>query len=706
MIRYKKKSGIARITWDMPDRSVNVINNESKAAFALAVDKALEDDSVRGVIIGSAKVDFIAGADLQMLLAMDGVEQVLALCEENNALQRRIETGGKPFVAVINGHALGGGLELCLSCHYRIAADKPSAQIGLPEVTLGLLPGGGGTQRLPRLIGIDKALPLLLEGRHVSPQVALDLGIVDQIVASDDLYAAAERWIEEDGNARKPWYDRGYRPPEPAVQSANGYELFVAGNAQLHSKTFGNYPAPKAIMSCVYEGMQVPIDVGLKIESNYIAKLFTSKETQNMIRTLFFSVNDAKKLGRRPQNVPPVWHRRIGVVGAGLMGSAIAYVSALNGIEVTLLDTTPELANQGKAYGREVMDTNIARGQMTETRRDEIQARITTTTDFADLTGCELVIEAVFEDRDIKTAVTKMTESMIAEGAIYASSTATLPITGLAKASSRPANFIGLHFFSPVDRMVLVEVIRGEETSDECLARALDYIKRIGKAPIVVNDSLGFYTSRVVAKFVEEGIAMVGEGISPALIENGGKLAGFPLGPLALADEVSLQLMYNTRRQRHCDLGVDYVLKPAEKVLGRFVEEFARLGRKSGGGFYDYPEETSKRLWPGLREHYPMRNDQPNLDEVKKRLMFVQSVDAARCLEEEVLTDPRDGDVGSILGWGFPSYTGGAVSYIDFVGAGKFVEECERMCATYGERFAPPVSLREMAAVDGAFYPK
>ena len=705
MIRYKKKDGIARITWDLPERSVNVINNESKAAFVMAVDKALEDDGVRGVIIDSAKQDFIVGADLQMLLAMDGTEDVLQLCQENNAVQRRIETGGKPFVAAINGHALGGGLELALVCHRRIAVDKPSARIGLPEVTLGLLPGGGGTQRLPRMIGIDKALPLLVEGRHISPGKALELGIIDELVAPEDLYAAAKRWIDADGNAEKAWYDRGYRPPGPAVQSPKGYELFVGGNALLHAKTRGNYPAPKAIMSCVYEGMQVPIDTGLQIESRYIAKLFSSKETRSMIRSLFFSINEAKKLGRRPENVPPVWHRRIAVLGAGMMGSAIAYVSALAGIEVVLLDTSAELADKGKSYGRQVMDKRISRGQMTETERDEVQARITTTTDFADLTECEFVVEAVFEDRAIKADVTKKAEAVIADGAIFASNTSTLPITGLAGSSSRPSNFIGLHFFSPVDKMQLVEVIRGEQTSDECLARALDYVKRIGKVPIVVNDSLGFYTSRVVGRFVDEGLAMVGEGISAALIENGGKLAGFPVGPLALADEVSLELMYNIRQQHRRDLGDEYEEKPGDEVLAQFVEEFARLGRKSGGGFYDYPEQAPKRLWPGLPENYPKRNDQPDVDEVKKRLMFVQSVDAARCLEEGVLTDPRDGDVGSILGWGFPPYTGGAVSYIDFVGAGDFVAECDRMSDRYGERFAPPQSLREMASAKGAFYP-
>ena len=705
MIRYKKTGGIARITWDMPGRSVNVINHESRAAFAEAVDKALQDDGVRGVIIDSAKEDFLVGADLQMLLSMDGVEDVLALCDNHNALQRKIETGGKPFVAAINGHALGGGLELCLACHRRIASHVPGTQFGLPEVTLGLLPGGGGTQRLPRMIGIDKALPLLLEGRSVSAHSALELGIIDEIVAPENLFESATRWIDEDGNANKAWYERGFRPPGPAVQSPKGYEIFVAGNALVHGKTRGNYPAPKAILSCVYEGMQVPIDIGLTLESRQIAKLYASKETRSMIRSLFFSINEAKKLGRRPDNVPPVWYRRIGVLGAGMMGSAIAYVSALAGIEVVLLDTSVELAGQGKRYAREVMALKIARGRMTETQSNAVLERITSTTDYADLAQCELVIEAVFENRKIKAEVTGKAEEVMADGAIFATNTSTLPITGLAKASSRPANFIGLHFFSPVDKMQLVEVIRGEQTSDECLARALDYVKRIGKAPIVVNDSLGFFTSRVVSKFVDEGIAMVGEGVSPALIENGGKLAGFPVGPLALADEVSLELMYDIRKQHRGDLGDDYVSKPGEAVLTRFVEDFARFGRKSGGGFYDYPKKGPKRLWSELQDNYPERNDQPTLEEVKKRLLYVQSVAAARCLEEAVLTDPRDGDVGSILGWGFPAYTGGAVSFIDFVGVGAFVAECDRLSQVYGARFAPPAKLRKMAEVDEDYYP-
>ena len=705
MIRYKKTQGIARITWDMPGRSVNVINHESKSAFTTAVDKALIDDGIRGVVIESAKEDFIVGADLQMLLSMNGVQDVLALCEENNALMGKIETGGKPFVALINGRALGGGMELCLACHRRIAVNDPISHFGLPEITLGLLPGGGGTQRLPRMIGIDKALPLLLEGRQISSQIALELGIIDEVVAPEDLFESAKRWIDTDGNADKAWYDKRFRPPGPSVQSPKGYEIFAAGNALVHGKTRGNYPAPKAIMSCVYEGMQVPIDVGLQIESRRLAKLCASKETKSMIRSLFFSINDARKLGQRPKDIPPIWYRRIGVLGAGMMGSAIAYVAALADIEVVLLDTSEDVANQGKRYARRTLAKKVAAGRMSEGKAAKVCDRISVTTDFNDLAECELIIEAVFEDRQTKAEVTEKAEKVIADGAIFATNTSTLPITGLAKASSRPANFIGLHFFSPVDKMQLVEVIRGDQTSEECLARSLDFVKRIGKAPIVVNDSLGFFTSRVVLKFVDEGIAMVSEGVSPALIENGGRMAGFPLGPLALADEVSLDLMHSASAQHRRDLGVDYESKPGEPVVTRMVEDFRRLGRKSGGGFYDYPEGGAKRLWPALPEHYPPRNDQPDLDEVKKRLLFVQSVDAARCLEEDVLSDPRDGDVGSILGWGFPAYTGGAISFIDFVGIEEFVAQCDRLSQVYGPRFSPPEMLREMSKDHDVFYP-
>ncbi|MFT7532927.1 MAG: 3-hydroxyacyl-CoA dehydrogenase/enoyl-CoA hydratase/3-hydroxybutyryl-CoA epimerase, partial [Gammaproteobacteria bacterium] len=680
-------------------------NQVAMIAFDQAVDRALADDAVNGVIIKSAKTDFIAGADLQMLLELNDTETIIALCDATKAIYRKVETADKLFVATINGTALGGGLELCLACHHRIVANNKKARIGLPEVQLGLFPSGGGTQRLPRMIGIEKALPVLLEGKHFSPAAALELGLVDEMVELDQLDTAARAWIALGANPNKPWYDKGYQPPEPSVQSPKGYEIFIGGSSRLHAKTRGNYPAPKAILSCVYEGMQVPIDIGMKVESKYFANLCLSKETRSMIRSLFFSMNEANKLGRRPQSIPVASYQRIGVLGAGMMGSGIAYASALAGLDVVLLDSSSALAEKGKNYSARVMDKLIARGQKTAQQKDQVLSRITITTDYSQLSDCELVVEAVFEDRKIKADVTGKTEVVLAPSAVFASNTSTLPISGLAEASSRPENFIGLHFFSPVDRMKLVEVIVGKETSDTCLAKALDFVKLIGKTPIVVNDSVGFYTSRLVSRFLDEGAAMIEEGVSPALIENAGKLAGFPVGPLALFDEVSLELSYMIQQQHRRDLGDQYETKPSEKVLDQLVKKLGRLGRKSGGGFYDYPADQPKHLWQGLNDCFPQVKQQPDVEEVKRRLLFVQSVDAVRCLDEGVLSDPRDGDVGSILGWGFPSYTGGAVSLVDYFGAETFVAECDRLAAAYGERFSPPQSLRDMARNEGAFYP-
>ncbi len=713
MIDFKVENGIATITWNMHERSMNVLDRASLAAFDSAVDQALADDTVKGVIVDSAKADFIAGADLEMMLGLNDVEQVMELCDSTKAMYRKMETGGKPFVAAINGAAMGGGLELCLACHYRIAADSAKANIGLPEVNLGLLPGGGGTQRLPRMIGIEKALPILLEGKVYTPAAAAKLGVIDDVVAADELGAAARAWIEaatisgKGPDKRwpdKPWYEKGYKPPGPGVHSPEGYEIFIPESSQLHAKTRGNYPAPKAILSCVYEGMQLPIDVGLKVESKYFAKLCLSKETRSMIRSLFFSMNEANKLGRRPPSVPTAEYKRIGVLGAGMMGSGIAYVSALAGLDVTLLDANAELAEKGKSYSARVMDKLISRGQNTEQQKQDVLSRISTTTNFAELADCELVIEAVFEDRETKAEVTRKTEAMLASTAVFASNTSTLPISGLAEIASRPENFIGLHFFSPVDRMKLVEVIIGNATSDETLARALDFVKLIRKTPIVVNDSVGFYTSRVVSRYLEEGVAMVEEGVSPALIENAGKLAGFPVGPLALLDEVSLELNHKIHQQHKLDLGDQYKTKAGEDVLRLLVEELGRLGRKSGCGFYDYPPDGPKHLWSGVHDHFPKSHEQPDVEVLRKRILMVQSVDAVRCLDEGVLSDPRDGDVGSILGWGFPTYTGGAISYVDYCGVETFVKQCDEFTASYGERFRPPESLREMARTGATFY--
>ncbi|HLJ64571.1 MAG TPA: 3-hydroxyacyl-CoA dehydrogenase NAD-binding domain-containing protein, partial [Stellaceae bacterium] len=560
----------------------------------------------------------------------------------------------------------------------------------------------GGTQRLPRLIGLRNAAPLLLEGKKLGPKDALAAGLVDKLVPATELLTAAKAWLLQEGpkNVVKPWDMKGFKLPGGTVFSGPGQEMFVAGNALLRARSFGNYPALKAIMSCLYEGLIVDLDNGLKIETRYFVHCARSSEARNMIRTLFHSIGDANRLGARPKNVPQQRYRKIGVLGAGMMGGGIAYVSALAGIEVVLLDTSADLAAKGKAYGARLLEKRMAANEA-----EAILARIRPTTRFEDLAGAEMVIEAVFENREIKAAVTKAAEAVLTDEAIFASNTSTLPITGLAEASGRPQNFIGLHFFSPVDKMPLVEIIRGARTSDACLARAMDFVQAIAKTPIVVNDSRGFYTSRVFGTYVAEGMALLAEGVRPALIENAGRMAGMPVGPLALADEVSLDLMLKVRRQTKADLGSAYRASPGEGVIERMAEKLGRIGKKAGKGFYEYPADGGrKRLWPELAAHFPLASRQPDAEEVKKRLLYVQSIETARCLEEKVVLDPRDADIGSILGWGFPAYLGGTVSQIDTIGLSRFVAECDRLAQAHGERFSPPRGLRDRAAKQETFY--
>jgi 3-hydroxyacyl-CoA dehydrogenase / enoyl-CoA hydratase / 3-hydroxybutyryl-CoA epimerase len=707
MIDYSvDQDGIATIAWNMPDRSMNVLNDASIKAFAETVYRAIEDATVNGVIITSAKRDFVAGADLSMIQQASDAAQMMARSAELHKLFRAMEKSGKPFVAAINGTALGGGYEICLACHYRIAADNPKTQIGLPEVTIGLVPGGGGTQRLPRMIGIGEALPLLLEGRKLDPRQALAIGLVDKVVPASNLLAEAKSWALGKGpkNIVKPWDRKGFKLPGNAVQSPAGSQTFVAGTAMLREKTLGNYPAPVNIMSAVYEGCQVDIDTGLRIESRYFVNCALSAEARNMIRTLFFSIGEANKLANRPKCVATAQFKKIGVLGAGMMGAGIAYVSADAGLEVVLLDTTQLQAEKGKFYSQGLLDRKLGQKRMSQAERDAKLALIHPTTEFADLKGCDIVIEAVFENRQIKADVAEKAGAVLAADTVFASNTSTLPITGLAESSVRPENFIGLHFFSPVDRMPLVEIIRGAKTSDECLAKAMDYVKKIRKTPIVVNDSRGFYTSRVFLTYVAEGLALLGEGVAPALIENAGRQAGMPVGPLAVADEVSLDTIHKIRKQTEADLGEGYQPGPADPVLSAMVEKLGRVGKKAGKGFYDYPAGAKKHLWPGLAEQFRPVAEQPTLDEVKMRLMYVQSVETARCLEEKVVLDARDADVGSVLGWGFSPSCGGTISQVHTVGVSNFVADCDRLAQRYGQRFTPPKLLRDMAAKGHTFY--
>jgi len=701
--------GIATLTIDVPGRPVNVLTPEFRADLEDAVGRIATDASIKGVVVTSAKRDFMAGADLKDLVTAHdrGVSaaEAAAFSGTLNKVYRRLETCGKPVAAAMNGLALGGGLELALACHYRVLADAPKVVVGFPEVTVGLLPGAGGTQRLSRLIGIANALPLMLEGRHVKPAEALKLGIVQETAAPEEVVGKARAWLASGPEPLAPWDRKGFRVPGGVgMQNPGIVQTFMVGNALVAKKTWHNFPAPPAILSAVYEGCQLPMDRALAVESKYFGQLLSGVVARNLMRTLFVNKGLADSLARRPEGIAKSQVRKLGVLGAGMMGAGIAYVSAQAGMDVVLLDSSIEAATKGKDYSSKLLAKGMQRGKLTQAQADAFLEKIRPTTDYADLSGCDLVIEAVFEQRDIKADVTARAEAVIDKTTVFASNTSTLPITGLAQASKRPGMFIGIHFFSPVDKMPLVEIIVGKKTSKEALARALDYVGQLRKTPIVVNDSRGFYTSRVIGTFANEGMAMLAEGIAPALIENAAKMAGFPVGPLAVSDEVTLELQWKITRQTENDLGARYVKGVGYDVLKKMIE-LGRLGRRQGGGYYDYPAEGPKRLWAGLGQHWPVKAEQPPVEEVKKRFLFIEALESARCFEEGVLTHPADADLGSILGIGYPAWTGGALSYIETVGVPEFVAECRRMSRLYGPRFKPTRSLKKMAGSGQRFHP-
>jgi len=698
--------GVAVITIDQKDNPTNLFSYGFIEEYLATAHKAIADDKVKGVILTSGRRMFMAGADLRELekQGVSAEEQVEAMMKMHQGM-RAIETGGKPFVAAINGVALGGGLELCLVCHHRICLDNPKIKIGFPEVQVGLLPGGGGTAKAPYLMGLQSALTYMLQGIQANPKKAQKDGLIDALASSqEEMMAAAKEWIANNPTPMQPWDNKKHRIPGGGLMTPNGVQTMMGAIGNVRKMTHGNYPAAQAIMSVVHDGIQVKIDRALEIEARYFTQVQNTKEAKNLIRTGFLGIQAAKKGKAKPKGLDNYEIKKLGILGAGMMGAGIAYVSAfLAKQEVVLKDVTLDGAEKGKDYSRALLKKRVSRGKMTQEQADEVLARIKTTADPKDLDGCDMVIEAVFENVDLKAKVTAETEAVLAKEKIYASNTSTIPITLLAKASERPENFIGIHFFSPVDKMPLVEIIVGEKTNDRAIGAAIDYTMAIKKVPIVVNDSRGFYTSRCFGTYTSEGAYLLEEGVLPAVIENIAKTKGMPVGPLAVSDEVSLTLGLHVmesdpRLKDNAELQRNYNLSK------KMVEEFGRGGKKAGAGFYEYPDGGKKFLWPELKTIFNSKIDVMPNEVVAKRLLHRQAIEAFRCLDEGVLRSVVDGDIGSLMGWGFPPYTGGALSYIDYVGMDTFIAECDEFTKQYGDRFTVPDSLRALAKADKSIH--
>ncbi|MGB1580067.1 MAG: 3-hydroxyacyl-CoA dehydrogenase NAD-binding domain-containing protein [Nevskiales bacterium] len=697
--------GILTLTMDMPGRSMNVLNEQLTEPLAAAIERIETDEAVKGVIITSGKDSFVAGADIDGIFKITDPQEAYNAAREYQLFLRRLEVCGKPVVAALNGTALGGGLEMALACHYRVALNNPKAKFGLPEVKLGLLPGGGGTQRLPRIMGIQNALPYMLEGKDIRLEQAKSAGVINALADSrEDMLQQAKAWCLANPKATAPWDAKGFKFPGGDAKHPAVAQMLAIAPSMLRDKTKGNYPAPQNIMSCVVEGSLVDFDTALDLEARYFAELVVSQVSKNMIGTFWYQMNALNKGESRPDGIERSQVKKVGILGAGMMGAGIAYVSAKVGIEVVLKDVSQEAADKGKAYSEGLLAKAVQRGRSTSSKKDEVLNRITATDKVEDLAGCDLVIEAVFEDRDLKAVVTKETEAVMDPTGVFGSNTSTLPITGLAEASMRKDKFIGIHFFSPVDKMPLVEIIVGEETSDETLARAFDYVQQIRKTPIVVNDSRGFYTSRCFGTYVNEGVALLSEGQNPRAIEVAGLQAGMPVGPLALQDEVALSLALHVMTQTKKDLGDAYKPAASEPTLRKFVEELDRPGKKAGKGFYDYPEGGKKKLWPGLAEHFPPAAEKLSQQEMMDRMLFAQANETARCVEEGVVERTGDANIGSIFGWGFAPHQGGTLQFINAYGVKNFVERSRELAAKYGERFEPAAILVKMAEAGETFH--
>ncbi|UWR65771.1 enoyl-CoA hydratase/isomerase family protein [Phaeobacter inhibens] len=715
----KDADGVAIITWDCPGKTMNVLNGQAMIDLDGLVDDALADDAVKGIVITSGKKDFAGGMDLNVLAKMKedaGDEPARGLFEgimkmheglrkiERAGMDAKTNKGGKPVAAALPGTAVGIGLELPLSTHRIFAADNPKAKIGLPEIMVGIFPGAGGTTRLVRKMGAMAAAPFLLEGKLVDPKKAKGAGIIDEVV--EDPLAAARAWVLEakDADIVKPWDAKGYKMPGGAPYHPAGFMTFLGAAAMVHGKTFGAFPAAKALLSAVYEGALVPFDTALKIEARWFTHVLMNPSSEAMIRSLFLNKEALEKGAVRPAGIEDQSVKKIGVLGAGMMGAGIALVSAQAGMEVVLIDRDQTAADKGKAYTESYLDKGIKRGKVTADKKEAMLSRITATPDLDHLQGCDLIIEAVFEDPGVKAEMTKKVEAIIPEDCIFASNTSTLPITDLAEASVRPEQFIGIHFFSPVEKMFLVEIIKGEKTGDRAVAKALDYVRQIRKTPIVVNDARFFYCNRCIIPYVNEGARMITEGVAPALIDNAARQLGFPVGPIQLTDETSIDLGAKIARATKAAMGDAYPESAADDLIF-WMEEQGRLGRKSNAGFFDYDDKGKRQgYWKGMQEKYPLADEQPDLIEVQERLMFAQVLEAVRALEEGVLMDIREGDVGAILAWGFAPWSGGPLSWLDIIGTPYAAERCDQLTAKYGERFTCPPLLREMAEKGQTFY--
>ncbi|MCM2472728.1 FAD-dependent oxidoreductase [Rhizobium sp. CG5] len=711
--------GIALVTWDMPEKSMNVFTVEVMDEIEAIVDATVADSAVKGVVFTSGKSSFSGGADLTMIKGMFSMLEAEKVKDPANAVQklfdaagrmtwlwRKIETNGKPWVSAINGTCMGGAFELSLACHGRVASNAKSVKIALPEVKVGIFPGAGGTQRVPRLANAQDALQMMTTGSSLTASRAKAMNLVHQVVEPDQLIPAAKQMIKDGLKPVAPWDEKGFKVPGGGIWTPAAAQLWPAASAILRRETSGNYPAALAILKCVYEGLQVPFDTGLRIEQRYFTQVVQTTEAFSMIRSLFVSMQELGKGARRPAGQPKTQLKHVGVVGAGFMGASIAYVTAAAGIPVTLIDRDMEAASKGKTHSEGLVAGAISKGKLTKEDGEKLLSLITPSDDYTSLSTADLVIEAVFEDRDVKKAVIEKVEAVLPEGAIFASNTSTLPITGLAGNSKRPVDFIGIHFFSPVEKMMLTEVILGKQTGDKALAVALDYVAAIKKTPIVVNDTRGFFVNRCVLRYMAESYDMLIEGVPPVMIENAAKFAGMPVGPLSLNDEVAIDLSLKILKATVADLGEQAVDPRHMELVSRLVEKEERFGRKNGKGFYDYPPKPAKKsLWPGLKDLYPQKAaDEVSMKTLQQRFLATIALEAARTVEEGIVTDPREADVGSILGFGFAPYTGGALSYIDGMGVKTFVELCEKLSASYGPHFKPTPLLREMAEKGETFY--